>query len=252
MDAHWSAAFIKAVFGYTIELADLESVDPELYTQRIQYLVTSLYSSRDGMQLADLGLTFVDNSNDEAYTAGGGVASVELKPGGSEIEVTKDNVEEYLQLFVHRRLCHAIKPQVDAVVEGLAVFVSDELRASLREFCTFRDIQLLISGVAEIDVDDWEASARYRVYTAESREVRWFWRLVRAMDAEQVQRGLAPPLVPLRSLAPSPPPSHLSALKSCICLTLSHFVCLVLSRSPALPSSASRSVSLSLCVSGNV
>ena len=98
MDAHWSAAFIKAVFGYTIELADLESVDPELYTQRIQYLETSLYSSRDGMQLADLGLTFVDDSNDEAYTAGGGVASVELKPGGAEVEVTEENKAEYLRV----------------------------------------------------------------------------------------------------------------------------------------------------------
>jgi hypothetical protein len=86
---------------------------------------------------------------------------------------------------------HAIKPQVDAVVEGLAVFVSDELRASLRQFCTVVDVQLLISGVAEIDVDDWEASTRYEGgYTTESQEVRWFWRLVRAMDAEQVQQGV--------------------------------------------------------------
>ena len=68
------------------------------------------------------------------------------------------------QLFVHRRLFQAIKPQVDAVVEGLAVFVSDELRASLRECCTVGDIQLLISGVAEIDVDDWEASVRRRLH----------------------------------------------------------------------------------------
>ena len=192
MDAHWSAAFIKAVFGYTIELADLESVDPELYTQRIQYLQTCPPD-----EIADLGMTFEDDSNDEQYTAGGGLGSVELKPGGSEIAVTKDNVEEYLRLFVHRRLFHAIKPQVDAVVEGLAVFVNDELRAGLRDCCTVGDVQLLISGVAELDVDDWEASAIYMGgYTAESQEVRWFWRLVRAMDAEQVRRGRAPALSP--------------------------------------------------------
>ena len=192
MDAHWSAAFIKAVFGYTIELADLESVDPELYTQRIQYLQTCPPD-----EIADLGMTFEDDSNDEQYTAGGGLGSVELKPGGSEIEVTKDNVKEYLQLFVHHRLFHAIKPQVDAVVEGLAVFISDELRASLRDCCTVGDVQLLISGVAEIDVGDWAASARYEGgYTAESQEVCWFWRLVRAMDAEQVRRGRAPALSP--------------------------------------------------------
>ena len=183
---HWSAAFIKAVFGYTIELADLESVDPELYTKRIRYLQNCAPD-----EIADLGLTFEDDSNDEQYTAGGGLGAVELKPGGSGIAVTKDNLEEYLRLFVHHRLFHAIKPQVDAVVEGLAVFVSDELRASLREFCTVGDVQLLISGVAELDVDDWEASAIYMGgYTAGSQEVRWFWRLVRAMDAEQVQQGL--------------------------------------------------------------
>jgi hypothetical protein len=101
------------------------------------------------------------------------------------------------QLFVHHRLFHAVKPQVDAVVEGLAVFVSDELRASLRDCCTVGDIQLLISGVAEIDVDDWEASARYTDYTVESQEVLWFWRLVRAMDVEQVRCGRAPVLSPL-------------------------------------------------------
>jgi hypothetical protein len=83
-----STAFIKAVFGYHVELADLESVDPELWTQRIQYLADGVYSSRDGMDLADLGLTFVDESNDELYTAGRGVACVELKAGGTEIEVT--------------------------------------------------------------------------------------------------------------------------------------------------------------------
>ena len=46
----------------------------------------------------------------------------------------------------------------------------------------------------ELDVADWEASAGYQGgYTAESQEVRWFRRLVRAMDAaDQVWRGLAP------------------------------------------------------------
>jgi hypothetical protein len=41
----------------------------------------------------------------------------------------------------------------------------------------------------ELDVDEWEALSIYKGgYTAGSQEVRWFWRLVRAMDAEQVRR----------------------------------------------------------------
>jgi hypothetical protein len=62
VDAHWSAAFIKAVFGYTIELADLESVDPELYTRQIRYL-----QKCPPDEIADLGMTFEDASNDVEY-----------------------------------------------------------------------------------------------------------------------------------------------------------------------------------------
>jgi len=58
-----------------------------------------VYASRDGIALDDLGLTFIDDSNDEQYTEGRGRAVVELKPGGGDIDVTESNKEEYLQLF---------------------------------------------------------------------------------------------------------------------------------------------------------
>ena len=45
--------------------------------------------------------------------------------------------------------------------EGLGVFVNDELRAALRRCCTVADIQLLMCGVAEIDVEDWRNSTAY-------------------------------------------------------------------------------------------
>ena len=38
------------------------------YEKRVAYLRDSVYSSRDQLQLADLGLVFVDDSNHEAYT----------------------------------------------------------------------------------------------------------------------------------------------------------------------------------------
>ena len=76
-----------------------DQVDPELYEKRIVYLRDSVYASRDGITLEDLGLTFIDDSNDEQYTEGRGRAVVELKPGGGDIDVTESNKEEYLQLL---------------------------------------------------------------------------------------------------------------------------------------------------------
>ena len=86
------------------------------------------------------------------------------------------------------RLISSIKPQVDAVREGLAVFLHEGLRATLRKCSSVSDIQLLISGAAEIDVDDWEASAEYAGgggFDAQSPLARWFWQVVREMGAEQ-------------------------------------------------------------------
>ena len=64
LEAHWSSAFVKSLLGFDIEVEDLESVDPELYEKRVVYLRDSVYSSGDGMALEELGLTFVDDSND--------------------------------------------------------------------------------------------------------------------------------------------------------------------------------------------
>ena len=50
------------------------------------------------MAFEALGLSFVDDSNDEEYTQGLGQGSVELKPGGAGIDVTEETKAEYLQL----------------------------------------------------------------------------------------------------------------------------------------------------------
>ena len=108
LPAHWSSAFIKAVCGFPVTLEDVESVDPDLYEQKIAFIRDGVYASRDGMELADLDLVFVDEDNNEEYS----VATTELKPGGAEIGVTEANKAEYLQLFAEHRLVGAIRPQV--------------------------------------------------------------------------------------------------------------------------------------------
>ena len=108
------------------------------------------------------------------------------KPGGSEVDVTVDNLGEYLLLFTRFKLMGTIQAQVAAFREGLGCFVDAELRATLRACCTVAEIQLLLCGVADINVDTWSASARYVPPTfADSDQVRWLWAMVRDMSAEE-------------------------------------------------------------------
>ena len=43
---------------------------------------------------------------------------------------------------------------------------------------------MLLCGVVVIDVNDWEASAKYEGYNTKDDVVRWFWATVRAMSQE--------------------------------------------------------------------
>lgn len=185
--AFWTTAFIKSAFGFPILPGDLASVDPELYEKKIVYLQQSIFSSRDGMKLEDLCLTFDAQHYFDEYSAKRKkLETVDLKPGGSEIDVTEENKAEYLQLFAQHRLLGGIKEQVQAFQRGLGVFFSTPLLARLRRECTPTDIKLLLCGAPEIDVDDWQASATYEGEGAEldSQEVVWFWSVLRGMDKE--------------------------------------------------------------------
>lgn len=48
------------------------------------------------------------------------------------------------------------------------------------------ELELLISGLPEIDVNDLRANTEYTGYTAASRAVQWFWEVVSAMDKEDL------------------------------------------------------------------
>ena len=58
---------------------------------------------------------------------------------------------------------------------------------------TVRELERLISGVAEIDVDNWERYTQYEFsktgYNADSDQIRWFWKAVRSFTPSE-QRNL--------------------------------------------------------------
>jgi len=190
LNASLSNAFIKAALGYAINPADLAAVDPDIESGRMKFVRDSTTDE----ELADADLVFEDDSNEAALVFESKEEqqpSVELKAGGAGIAVTQANKDEYLQLLAQHRLVGAIGAQVEAFRNGLGVFLDDDLRATLRACCSVADIQLLLCGVKEIDVDNWEASAKYRGgLTAESELVAWFWAVVRGMSAEERARLL--------------------------------------------------------------
>ena len=53
------------------------------------------------------------------------------------------------------------------------------LRNLLSTFQYFdeRELELMLCGMQEIDVDDWQRNTIYRHYTKSSKQIQWFWQV---------------------------------------------------------------------------
>lgn len=51
-------------------------------------------------------------------------------------------------------------------------------------------LQLMLCGMQDFDIDDWQRSAIYRHYTRTSKQIMWFWQYVRELDNEKRARLL--------------------------------------------------------------
>jgi E3 ubiquitin-protein ligase HUWE1 len=61
----------------------------------------------------------------------------------------------------------------------------DIIPAELIAIFNEQELELLISGLPEIDVDDWKSNTEYHNYSASSSQIQWFWRAVRSFDKEE-------------------------------------------------------------------
>ena len=84
LDAFFISAFYKMILRKKIVLQDMEGVDADFHRN----LTWMLDNDIDGV----LDLTF--STDDERF---GETVTIDLKPGGSEIDVTNDNKLEYVE-----------------------------------------------------------------------------------------------------------------------------------------------------------
>lgn len=128
-----------------------------------------------------LDLTF--SVDDERF---GEVVTVDLKEGGSEIEVTEENKKEYVDLVTEWRIIKRVEEQFNAFKEGFNQLIPPDLINVFDE----RELELLIGGIAEMDVEDWKRHTNYKGYTEKDDVIQWFWKCVRTWDSEKKSRLL--------------------------------------------------------------
>lgn len=173
LDAFFIGAFYKMILRKRVALADMEGVDADFHRN----LSWTLNNDIDGI----LEITF--STEDERF---GETVTVDLKPNGRNIEVTNENKKEYIDLITEWRIQKRVEEQFNAFVTGFNELIPPDLVNVFDE----RELELLIGGIADIDVEDWKKHTDYRGYTEQDEVIRNFWTCIRSWDAEQKSRLL--------------------------------------------------------------
>lgn len=103
---------------------------------------------------------------------------VDLIPGGRDIDVTSENKEYFVERKAYFHLYKNVQKQMDAFLEGFYELIPRELISVF----TFKELELLISGMPDFKIADLKASTNYNGYTAASPQIIWFWEVMETLD----------------------------------------------------------------------
>ncbi|XP_077385469.1 E3 ubiquitin-protein ligase Itchy isoform X2 [Festucalex cinctus] len=174
IDTGFSLPFYKRILNKPLALKDLESVDPEFYN--------SLIWIKDN-NIEECGLEMFFSVDKEIL---GEVTTHELKPDGGNIQVTEENKEEYIRLVAEWRLSRGVEEQTQAFFEGF----NEVLPQQYLQYFDAKELEVMLCGMQEIDLVDWQRNTIYRHYTRTSKQIHWFWQFAKEMDNEKRMRLL--------------------------------------------------------------
>ncbi|OBS83182.1 hypothetical protein A6R68_22838 [Neotoma lepida] len=166
LECYFTRSFYKHILGKSVRYTDMESEDYHFY-QGLVYLLEN--------DVSTLGYDLTFSTEVQEF----GVCEVrDLKPNGANILVTEENKKEYVHLVCQMRMTGAIRKQLAAFLEGFYEIIPKRLISIFTE----QELELLISGLPTIDIDDLKSNTEYHKYQSNSIQVSCWQRALRSFD----------------------------------------------------------------------
>ncbi|EMP28988.1 E3 ubiquitin-protein ligase HACE1 [Chelonia mydas] len=224
VNIYFTRSFYKHILGIPVNYQDVASIDPE-YAKNLQWILdndigdlgleltfsveTDVFGAMEEVPLKPGGasilvtqdnklpLTAVRCSRPMGATGSSGQhiprpTPLPTAPIGLEQRTAvsgscnRKNLQtlqaEYVQLVTELRMTRAIQPQINAFLQGFHMFIPPSLIQLFDEY----ELELLLSGMPEIDVSDWIKNTDYTSgYEREDPVVQWFWDVVEELTQEE-------------------------------------------------------------------
>mmetsp|Transcript_3272 Transcript_3272/g.3886 ORF Transcript_3272/g.3886 Transcript_3272/m.3886 type:complete len:687 (+) Transcript_3272:309-2369(+) len=178
VDAHLTKVIYKHIIGRPCGIEDLKNYDRSLY-QSLMNIIENADS------VGELELAFSVGTN-----IMGTHTEVELKEGGSDLFVTKDNLAEYVKLFLKYYLYDRSQAQLTTFLKGFHEIIPQ----SFLSIFTEDEFERIMCGVSDISVADWKQNVTYRREFKEEGEnhpvIVWFWEAVTELSTEDREKLL--------------------------------------------------------------
>lgn len=170
LDLYFTRSFYKHILGQEVTYHDMEDLDPDFY--------------KNLKSLMDINLN--ENDIHEYYFAYeeeefGTLQLKELEPGGMQKRVTEENKMEYIKLICHMKMTQNIREQIKLFLEGFHELIPKPMIAIFDS----KELELLIAGLPEIDIEDLKNNTEYHNYTKDSPVIVWLWELLYEFSHEE-------------------------------------------------------------------
>eukprot|EP01135_Chromosphaera_perkinsii_P010643 Nk52_evm43s2192 gene=Nk52_evmTU43s2192 len=147
IEKYFPHAFYKILFDQEPNLNDLKEIDPPLWKN-----LNALLEYDDTDFEEAFGINFV--IQEDKY---GEIKSIELCANGEEVPVTKKNRERYASAYVKHLLVTSVATQTAAFIEGFKSVCT----AFTFYILTPSELELVITGTSDIDINDLKSKAKY-------------------------------------------------------------------------------------------
>ncbi|CAH8622925.1 unnamed protein product [Schistosoma rodhaini] len=158
--------------NYALQINPASSVNPEHleYFRFVgRFIALALYHSR----FIDNGFTlpFYKRMLNKNIT----LADIET------VDVEYYNSLKFIHLMVNWRFSRGVEDQTNAFLTGF----EDVFPLQWLQYFDERELEVLLCGMQQIDVDDWQLHTTYKKYDARSPQVLWFWKFVRSLTQQR-------------------------------------------------------------------
>lgn len=172
LNFHLARFFYKHILRIKPDLVDLKEVDNDLYNSLVWILENKVDGDKKTFTVE------IEEFGDRKI--------IELKEHGYNILLTEENKKQYVDSIVDYKLMFQIEKQLEAFLRGFYTIIPYE---SIMKFEVF-ELDMLLAGAAEIDVDDWERNTEYTGYNIYDQQIIWFWKVVREFDQPRLRELL--------------------------------------------------------------